>query len=278
MGIFTDIEWCDSTVNPTAGCDGCELWNRIAGIFHCYAGPIHERFGAPIYTPTFEQVALRPGRMAKAAAWSDLTGKARPTKPWLDGLPRHIFVGDMGDVFSRDVPFDYLDRELIQVACSDRGSRHVWMVLTKQARRLRMYAEHVGVTFGPWPMNVLPGVSVTGPMAVRRAVEAALQFQGHYFLSVEPLLAAVDLRECFSIAPPRLVIVGGESRKDARPFRLEWGLNVMSLCDTHSVPLFWKQMGSHVVDLHGERIRLRDPKGGDPAEWPSETRVREFPR
>lgn len=27
MGEKTNIEWCDSSVNPTTGCDGCKLWN-----------------------------------------------------------------------------------------------------------------------------------------------------------------------------------------------------------------------------------------------------------
>ena len=29
MSKTTKIQWCDSTVNPTMGCDGCELWNKI---------------------------------------------------------------------------------------------------------------------------------------------------------------------------------------------------------------------------------------------------------
>lgn len=36
MGKDTNIEWCDSTINSTSGCDGCELWN--AQIRTCYAG------------------------------------------------------------------------------------------------------------------------------------------------------------------------------------------------------------------------------------------------
>ena len=26
MSVKTKIQWCDSTVNPTMGCDGCEIW------------------------------------------------------------------------------------------------------------------------------------------------------------------------------------------------------------------------------------------------------------
>jgi protein gp37 len=27
MSVTTKIQWCDSTCNPTMGCEGCELWN-----------------------------------------------------------------------------------------------------------------------------------------------------------------------------------------------------------------------------------------------------------
>ena len=27
MSAKTKIQWCDSTANPTMGCDGCELWS-----------------------------------------------------------------------------------------------------------------------------------------------------------------------------------------------------------------------------------------------------------
>ncbi len=63
-----------------------------------------------------EAIYLEPGRMAKAARWSDLTGQPRPeiksgqqtipAKPWLDGLPRLIFISDMSDALSKSVSFD----------------------------------------------------------------------------------------------------------------------------------------------------------------------------
>ena len=30
MSVKTKIQWCDSTVNPTMGCDGCELWGAAS--------------------------------------------------------------------------------------------------------------------------------------------------------------------------------------------------------------------------------------------------------
>jgi uncharacterized protein (DUF1330 family) len=30
MSAHTHIQWCDSTINPTSGCDGCELYSPTA--------------------------------------------------------------------------------------------------------------------------------------------------------------------------------------------------------------------------------------------------------
>lgn len=106
------------------------------------------------------------------------------------------------------------------------------------------------------------------------------------------------------------VIAGGESGPKARPCDVAWIRSIVEQCAEAGVPCFVKQMGSNVVtrndmvedafnngwsgwpdptveyDIHGFRedyqgadcrIRLRDPKGGDPAEWPENLRVRELP-
>ena len=75
MSIKTKIQWCDSTVNPTMGCDGCEIWGSQRKT--CYAGVLHTRFGGvtPGYAASFENVERFPGRMAEAAVWTDLSGK-----------------------------------------------------------------------------------------------------------------------------------------------------------------------------------------------------------
>lgn len=64
MSKNTKIQWCDSTANPTMGCDGCELWGPKRKT--CYAGLLHTRFGGvtPGYAPSFGEVTLFPGRMA----------------------------------------------------------------------------------------------------------------------------------------------------------------------------------------------------------------------
>lgn len=90
------------------------------------------------------------------------------------------------------------------------------------------------------------------------------------------------------------VIVGGESGHDARPCRVEWIRDVVRQCVAAGVAVFVKQLGSNpagddrpppAVDpetgwqtLHVmQMLTIRDPKGGDPAEWPEDLRVRQFP-
>lgn len=46
MAIETGIQWCDGTVNPVAGCDGCELFETreqvIARIAKAVVGNLSE--------------------------------------------------------------------------------------------------------------------------------------------------------------------------------------------------------------------------------------------
>lgn len=274
MSVTTDIAWCDSTVNPATGCDGCELWHRL-NKGSCYAGRLHETRMAKslphLYAPDFTEVRLAPGRMAKAAAWPDLRGKKRPNKPWLDGLPRMIFVGDMGDVFSRDVPFDYIKREVMQAATSRAGRHHNWLLLTKQPRRLATFAEwwqrETRVT---WPSNVWCGTSITSKATASRARDLVEVRAAVRFLSVEPLLE--DVSDALDLNGIHWVIVGGESGPDARPCRIEWIRKIIDKCQDANVPVFAKQLGDNVVGT-----QRYGAKGGDWDRWPEDLRIRQVP-
>lgn len=94
------------------------------------------------------------------------------------------------------------------------------------------------------------------------------------------------------------VIIGGESGPDARPFDLTWGRSLVGQCTSAGVACFFKQAGTFVTSANSEdwighpgheastgnglerrwRIVLRDRKGGDPAEWPKDLRVRALPK
>lgn len=102
------------------------------------------------------------------------------------------------------------------------------------------------------------------------------------------------------------VIVGGESGPGARPFAVDWARDLLRQCRSSGVAPFVKQLGARSTgfcrtgpaDGHDDRdfcdlyessestfvcgaecrLRLTDPAGADPAEWPADLRVREFPR
>ena len=128
-------------------------------------------------------------------------------------------------------------------------------------------------------------------------------------LSIEPLVGSVDLSRwlnckcrtdgwrCDScvFGPLDWVIVGGESGPNARPCNVAWIRSIVRQCRDAGVPCFVKQLGRVVVADAAERSswaawgdhgpwmrdiegpKLRDPKGGDMAEWPEDLRVREVP-
>ena len=226
-----------------------------------------------MYSSTFTEVRLVPGRMAKAAALSDLTGTKRPDKPWLDGFPRVIFVEDMGDLFSRAVPFEFINEEVITTSQSIKGRRHIYMLLTKQSHRMSMFAGWLNAR-DHLPANVWAGTSVTTQKTNTRVrhlrdVPAAVRF-----VSLEPQLGEVDptfigrtcsdcgswnrrgtvqCQECDravdDIADIHLVIQGGESDQGeykARPFDIAWAKAVRDQCSATRTYYFLKQLGSHV--------------------------------
>jgi len=86
------------------------------------------------------------------------------------------------------------------------------------------------------------------------------------------------------------IVVGGESGPKARPFDVEWARDVVAQCRFAGAPVFVKQLGAWPVLCAGglrlpppplverlPKLQLRHPKGGDPAEWPEDLRVREWP-
>ncbi len=306
MAIESDIGYCDSTVNATSGCDGCELWiqgRADAGEKQaCYAGNYHQNRLAhahpTLYAPKFNQVRMIPGRTAKAAAYSDLTGTERSDKPWLNGLPRIIFIGDMGDVLSRAVPFEYLRTEIIETVRSPAGRRHIWLLLTKQSKRLRQFAWWLQTRFtipaeqrDPdhplyfWPKNLWCGVTVTSQETTWR-IEDLLALNGPTvkWVSIAPMRGDINLQR----VPCRIGFIdaldgrdhdgsleGGMYHKsDSAVQSLSWVTlegesgdgecdiramsRVLKQCQDANVPAFVKQLGSHPFSMDEVRAGLCD--------------------
>lgn len=148
------------------------LIETIKKLFRCYAGHLNLRWGGRSthdtsvikrgYPPVFERPTKFPGRMARTAKRPDLRGTDRPDKPWLNGLPRLLFVSDMADALSKGIDFEYLKAEIIDIVTSPDGCRHIWMWLTKQPARMAEFADWLQANYDqPWPDNLVAMTSVT---------------------------------------------------------------------------------------------------------------------
>jgi protein gp37 len=227
-----------------------------AGKRHCYAGLLTGRYaGRNGWPKSFDEPQLFLHRLSAALRWPDLRGQCRPEKPWLNGLPRLIFLNDMGDTFTESLPLDWLGPVWQSIA----DSCHLWLVLTKRPQRMREFLRQYGC-----PANVWPGVSVTSSANLARLDELAKVDSPMRWLSAEPLLSALEVSR-LDPSVLRWVVVGGESGRGARVSELQWFRDIRNHCSIFGIPFFMKQLGS----VHGAH------KGTDSI--PPDLLVREVP-
>lgn len=292
MGVTTKIEWCDSTLNLEAGCDGCELWTPTRKT--CYAGQLTERWGGkPGWPRIFTEPVTFPHRIEQLEKWSDLTGTNRPEKPWLNGKPRMVFLNDMGDTFTESLPLNWMEPLLPRL----EALPHIIMILTKRGNRMREFFTAVGV-----PKNFWLYVSVT-KRGQHQRVWDLLEIPGGFIrgLSLEPQEEDIDLDEhellCRTwrqgLTIGRYldhVIQGGGSGHGAELFNLSWARKTRDQCAAAGTSYFLKQLGARIAGDRKEfgpysvawteedgTFGLNDRKGGDMESWPEGLRIREFP-
>ena len=93
-----------------------------------------------------------------------------------------------------------------------------------------------------WPDHVWAGVSVENQYWADRRIPILAQIPAKVrFLSVEPLLKAVDLRQYLMYV--QWVIVGGESGHRARKMEESWAIEIRDQCLRAGVAFFFKQWG-----------------------------------
>jgi protein gp37 len=250
MAEVTGIAWTDSTFNPWIGCTkvgpGCD---------HCYAEALDKRHR---WQGDTHWGAGKPRMRTSAANWRKPLGWNK--KAEASGKPWRVFCASLADVFDNEVPetwrMDLLD--LIQ-----RTPNLTWLLLTKRIGLARRY-----MPSKPLP-NVWLGATIVNQEEADRDVPKLLETPATvHFVSYEPALGPVDWT-----AYPGIdwIIVGGESTQGAkaREFKIEWAHSTIAdATDIFAAP-FVKQLGSG----HG----FKDRAGADPAEWPPELRVQEFP-
>lgn len=292
----SNIEWTDETWNPTRGC------RRISpGCEHCYAERVAARFcgpGAPY------EGLLQLGR----ARWN---GAARFVGDALDlplhwRQPRKIFVDSMSDLFYEGFTDDQIDRVwAVMILCY----WHTYQVLTKRPARAAQWFErpdfydrilraadefrraHPGL-WGP-DRRGLDTIGISNPYShparniwllvsvedQKRAAERLPALErcraAVRGVSYEPALELVDFGPWLGWLIQWLII-GGESGGGARVFDMAWGRAALMQAAAYRVPAFFKQAGKKPLEA-GRLLRLKASKGNNPAEWPPEFRVQQWP-
>jgi protein gp37 len=224
------------------------------------------------------------GHVTKYNRWAGLTfcNDEALKKPLHWRKPRKIFVCSMGDLFHETVPFEFIDKMFAVMALCQH---HTFQILTKRPERMAEYMKwscapdavnrtdrrlmidgsgpimnHIcGFTCGlPWPFeNVHLGVTAENQEMADKRIPLLLQTPAaKRFVSIEPMLGAIDLRrlakgEVIAIdgmgkpygAGLDLVICGGESGSGARPMHPDWARSLRDQCQAAGVPFYFKQWG-----------------------------------
>lgn len=290
MAEQTGIAWTDHTFNPWIGCQkvspGCD---------HCYAEALDRRWGGGHWGPHAERRRTSEANWKQPLRWNAADAKAR--------VRRRVFCASLADVFDNAVPAEWRgDLWTLIRACPSLA----WQLLTKRPQNIaKMLPEGWG---DGWP-NVWLGTTCENQDEANRRIPHLLRVPAAVrFLSCEPLIGPVDLRSIpcgdrltvdaltgfhtGSAGPGRIedvlrdlpalpkrtsrvdwVIVGGESGNGARPMQLAWAESLRDQCGI-TAACFIKQIGSNRGPDWPDTIT---GKGDDPAQWPTELRVQEFP-
>ena len=317
MGESTKIEWTDHTLNVWHGChkvsDGCKhCYAEVSTPVRVKRARGLQLWGADAWrseTKSWAQDLWRWNRAAQTDGARKLVFAQSLSDTFEDrsDTTTRLCVIDASGEYAT---LDELRAEFFDVV--SECTSLTFQLLTKRPENVlwmvpASWREH-------WPEHVWIGATVESQQMAEQRIPHLLRIPAPVrFLSMEPLLGPVDLcdlvrheevgehhysaLECDVDAEDEAdwggrsvswVIVGGESGPKARPFDLAWARSIVAQCRAAHVPVFVKQLGSRphsaiAADYwHGDSrkdgsILLFDPKGGDPAEWPEDLRVREMP-
>lgn len=247
MADKSRIEWTDATWNPITGCTkvspGCKF---------CYA----ERFAirgmgqfAKDPKRKFTDIEFHPDKLMDPIRWKK---------------PRMIFVCSMADLFHPDVPFAQIDK-IFDIMY--KAEQHIFQILTKRPEIMYKYYKRFDLKQTGWKQkNIWLGVSVENQRAADERIPILLKIPAYIrFLSVEPLLAPVDLAPIYldderynETGTINWVIAGGESGPKARPMHSNWVRSIRDQCQFARIPFFFKQWGEWADVTHVDDRQIFD--------------------
>ncbi len=321
MSENTKIEWADHSWNPWIGC------TKVSpGCLNCYAEHstptrVHRAQGRELWGKGASRQRTSAAYWKQPVKWNkipceewEVNGCSKPGCGYADGKPcircglivtRKRVFPSLCDWLDDEVPIEWL-ADFLKVIHDTPNID--WLLLTKRPENFQKRIEQAWGAFpipdpmrvylskwftGEAPANVWVGTSVEDQTRADKRVPELLRIPAKVrFMSVEPLLCAVDLDlvERNHKGELHWVIVGGESGPKSRPCNVGWIRDIVRQCKAAGVPCFVKQLGAKLeitpqgYDPETGRPQpamrqwgIHHPKGGEPSEWPEDLRLREFP-
>lgn len=229
MATTTAIEWTDKTYNPWIGCTKVS-----SGCANCYA----------------ESLSLQKGFVNEwgPKGTRHITQTAQSVLEWNQeaieaGTRYTVFCASLGDVFEKNPALVQhradLWRLIKQTPFLD------WMLLTKRPENI---ASMLPEDWGSGYPHVSLMTSTEDQACFDKRVPVLQKVKSkRRALSVEPLLGPISI-PAGGLEGIDLVIVGGESGKDARPMNPEWVRELRDACAREGVAFFFKQWGNWTPD------------------------------
>lgn len=268
MSEKSNIQWCDATWNVARGCKKVDEDCKF-----CY-----------MYRDSFDATRYNPLDVVrtKTVFTAPLKYKVKESLCW-GGRPL-VFTCSLTDFFIEDIdPYRDEAWDIIR-----KCPHLIFQILTKRPERI---TDHLPADWGDGWDNVWLGTSIGSSKSMERLHALSKVKCKTRFLSLEPLWGEVDLPwgngvpigmddefELWWSDIIHWVIVGGESGNETgkyryRPCELSWIESVVNKCKNEKVPVFVKQMGTHL----SKELGMTDRHGGNINEFPEHLQVREFP-
>lgn len=253
----SNIQWTDHTWNIAVGCrkvdEDCKF---------CY-----------MYRDSFDGKRYNPKEVRRTKTVFNLPMKIKE--------PSKIFTCSLTDFFIEEIdPYRAEAWDIIR-----KCPQHTFQILTKRPERiLDCLPEDVSKFKNLWVGTSIGQDSKEALTRLSFLFHAADQVKTFLpFLSIEPLYGDVarllKVRSFSFRYFIRWVIIGGESGNNNGKYRyreckLEWIEEIVNICRASGIPVFVKQLGTHLA----KELKLKDRHGADISEFPEHLRIREFPR
>lgn len=254
MAQKSNIQWTDATWNIARGCTKVDEDCK-----YCY-----------MYRESLKHTRYNPYQVTRTKTVFNLPLKLH--------TPSKIFTSSLTDVFHPDC--DGFRNEMWDII--RQCPQHTFQILTKRPERIIEHTPDDLINSS----NIWLGTSIGSQNSIHRIYDLVLPItKGVKFLSLEPLHGRIDFPLNDSVDMGHRVkdlidwvIVGGESGNDTgkyryRPCELAWIKKIVQDCKRNQIPVFVKQLGTHLAKQMG----LKDRHGGNIEEWPEELQIREFP-